>query len=81
MKDARPSKPVKRDFFGRVIVNHESPAPADDEGARPGSKGQLVSGGGGKGKKAEGRIWVSYHEGFSNAVRKPIGLRELMEGL
>ncbi|RMD42304.1 hypothetical protein DV735_g2832, partial [Chaetothyriales sp. CBS 134920] len=26
------------------------------------------------------RVWVSFHEGFSNAVRKPITLKELMEG-
>lgn len=27
-----------------------------------------------------GRIWVSFHEGFSNAVRKPISLGDLLEG-
>lgn len=30
--------------------------------------------------KLQGRIWVSFNEGFSNAVRKPITLRELMDG-
>ena len=29
----------------------------------------------------EGRVWVSFHEGFSNAVRKPITMEELMRGL
>jgi chromosome transmission fidelity protein 18 len=59
--------PVKRDFFGRIINE-----------ARPTSAGE-------KAKKAssqvseEGRIWVSFHEGFSNAVRKPITLKELLE--
>ena len=71
------SKGVKRDFFGRVIVNEESvgrpgSAGGDEGKGRPGSKG---------GKGNGGRIWVSYHEGFSNAVRKPIGLKELMDGL
>lgn len=27
-----------------------------------------------------GRIWVSFHEGFSNAVRKPISLGDLLDG-
>lgn len=27
-----------------------------------------------------GRIWMSFNEGFSNAVRKPITLRDLMDG-
>jgi chromosome transmission fidelity protein 18 len=31
--------------------------------------------------KEEGRVWVSYHEGFSNAVRRPLTLKELMAGL
>ena len=73
-KDTQPTRAVKRDFFGRVIVNSERVHDAGGEG-RPGS------GHGGKKGGDKGRIWVSYHEGFSNAVRKPIGLRELMEGL
>jgi chromosome transmission fidelity protein 18 len=28
--------------------------------------------------EVEGKVWVSYHEGFSNAVRKPLTLAELM---
>jgi chromosome transmission fidelity protein 18 len=28
-----------------------------------------------------GRIWVSFHEGFSNAVRKPVTLDDIMRGL
>jgi chromosome transmission fidelity protein 18 len=31
--------------------------------------------------KREDRIWVAFKEGYSNAVRKPIGLRELLSGL
>lgn len=64
---------VKRDFFGRVIA---TPIPS------PGASAD----GQGKGKTAEaegeaGRVWVTFHEGFSNAVRKPLGLGELMRGL
>lgn len=28
----------------------------------------------------QGRIWVNFNEGFSNAVRKPITLKELLDG-
>jgi chromosome transmission fidelity protein 18 len=64
----------KRDFFGRIIVN---------EAARPGSAGGKemgVGGGVGSAKRvaAEERVWVSFHEGYSNAVRKPVTLREFL---
>lgn len=61
-------KAVKRDFFGRIIK--EAPAA---QGARRERK--VVK------NNDEGRIWVSFHEGFSNAVRKPITIDELMRGL
>lgn len=32
-------------------------------------------------KEDEDRVWVSFHEGFSNAVRKPVTLAELMRDL
>ena len=34
-----------------------------------------------KKREEEHRVWVSFHEGFSNAVRKPISLEELMRGM
>ncbi|XPS78232.1 Chromosome transmission fidelity protein 18 [Ascochyta lentis] len=58
---------VKRDFFGRVIKE------------KPLLEGEVR-----KKTKQEGdddRIWVSFHEGFSNAVRKPITIDELFRGL
>ncbi|KAF1974934.1 hypothetical protein BU23DRAFT_504054 [Bimuria novae-zelandiae CBS 107.79] len=61
-------KAVKRDFFGRVIV--EAPLA---HGAKPPKKVAKSN--------DEGRIWVSFHEGFSNAVRKPITIDEFMRGL
>jgi chromosome transmission fidelity protein 18 len=61
-------KDVKRDFFGRVIK--EAPKANVDETA---AQKQTQS--------SEGRVWVSFHEGFSNAVRRPITLAELMSGL
>ncbi len=38
-------------------------------------------GGGGGGGAGKSDVWVSFHEGFSNAVRKPITLDELLRGL
>lgn len=32
-------------------------------------------------KKVEQRVWVSYHEGFSNAVKRPLTLEEFMRGM
>lgn len=61
---------VKRDFFGRIVKDAER----EEEKA----KGTGPRNRDGKG---EARVWVSYHEGFSMAVRKPIGLAELMRGL
>jgi chromosome transmission fidelity protein 18 len=61
---------AKRDFFGRII--NES---------RPKSAGKgMASAKVETNTKGEGRIWVSFHEGFSNAVRKPITLKEFLEG-
>ena len=70
-KEGRP-RAVKRDFFGRVIANEERVGEA--------AGGATSMAAGPKGGDA-GRTWVSYHEGFSNAVRKPITLAELMSGL
>ncbi len=32
-------------------------------------------------KKNKKKVWISYHEGFSNAVRKPVSLAEFLRGL
>jgi chromosome transmission fidelity protein 18 len=59
---------VKRDFFGRVV---EEPiiedTPAIIAARQRDSK--------------ETKVWCTFHEGFSNAVRKPVTLAELMAGL
>ncbi|TGO13583.1 hypothetical protein BTUL_0067g00260 [Botrytis tulipae] len=64
---------IKKDFFGRVL---------EDRGV--GRKGDVGAGenrGGGEKKVPEKKVWVTFHEGFSNAVRKPITIGELMRGL
>lgn len=60
-------KAVKRDFFGRIIK--EKPLVEGEVRKRTKHEGD------------EDRIWVSFHEGFSNAVRKPITIDELFRGL
>lgn len=59
---------MKRDFFGRVI--HD---------VRPVSAGNNTAKVQPLAKEDGGRIWVSFNEGFSNAVRKPITLKELID--
>lgn len=74
---ALPILGVKKDFFGRVIQNTEARALKETDGnGRPKSK----SGDGSFGK-GETKIWVTFHEGLNNAVRKPISLDELLRGL
>jgi chromosome transmission fidelity protein 18 len=49
---------------------------------RPGSAGKGVESSAGhavKKKAEERRVWVSFHEGYSNAVRKPITLKEFLD--
>ena len=72
------SKPVivKRDFFGRIVDTAPNTGKSQPSGGE--SKGTQDCG---SAKKDKGRkAWVSFHEGFSNAVRKPITLDELMRG-
>lgn len=65
---------VKRDFFGRVLENRVTSRRDGDTGAGQNRTSRE------KGKE-EKKVWVTYHEGFSNAVRKPITIAELMRGL
>lgn len=68
---------AKKDFFGRVL---REAIPLGE-----------IDGSGGKGKgdeekkkkkgKDDNKVWVTFHEGFSNAVRKPITIDELLRGL
>lgn len=84
-QDQKPVK-VKRDFFGRPIVATSLPTPPPEIGEKVDAstiakstatkgKAQTTTEGG-----ESGRIWMSFHEGFSNAVRKPITLRDLLDG-
>lgn len=62
---------VKRDFFGRIVAGEST-------GKGRGREQQLKIS---RTKAAQNRIWVSYREGYSNAVRKPVNLSNLIDGL
>ena len=59
---------TRRDFFGRAVASTEGEnSRGRGRGNTGGGDGEATAGGG-------GRVWVKYHEGFSNAVRKPVTL-------
>lgn len=62
---------IPRDFFGRVV---DEPAPQPQES-------NSVDAWADESTKAGRKVWVTFHEGFSNAVRKPVSMGELMAGL
>lgn len=66
----------KRDFFGRVVKDDEyglEKANRRRQSTNPNDRTH--------GQRRAGQIFVSFHEGYSNAVRKPITLDDLMRGL
>ncbi|ESZ99107.1 hypothetical protein SBOR_0517 [Sclerotinia borealis F-4128] len=65
---------VKKDFFGRVLEDRVL-------GNRDGNAGGGENRSSGEKGREEKKVWVTFHEGFSNAVRKPITIGELMRGL
>lgn len=83
-------KAPKCDFFGRPIKTNSLPTPPPVGGQIDAStiakstalKGRALAKDQGQtdGDAGGRRIWVSFHEGSSNAVRKPITLRDLMDG-
>ncbi|QIX01250.1 hypothetical protein AMS68_006767 [Peltaster fructicola] len=71
-KDSEPTKKVKivRDFFGRPVAT---------DAARPATKATSE-----RSRRADNdkdRVWITYHEGFSNAVRKPLTLADLLKDM
>ncbi|KAI9655595.1 MAG: hypothetical protein M1821_005389 [Bathelium mastoideum] len=68
---------LKRDFFGRLIAD-VTPSSSDGIGCSAQESKRLKRDPVGA---HEERVWISFHEGFSNAVRKPVTIEELMRGL
>jgi len=56
---------VKRDFFGRIVKDEVN----ENKRRRTDSSNRL---------KSQPPVWVKYHEGYSNAVRKPVVFLELL---
>lgn len=75
---------VKKDFFGRVIVEksaEERLALGETNGNGRLMRKPGVGHGHGHGSREVGaKVWVTFHEGLNNAVRKPITLEEFMRG-
>ncbi|KAF5678848.1 chromosome transmission fidelity 18 [Fusarium heterosporum] len=69
-QDPKDATLIKRDFFGRII---EARPLAEIIGDTPQKKAQR--------EDKERKVWVTYHEGLNNAVRKPMSLQEFMKGL
>jgi chromosome transmission fidelity protein 18 len=66
---------AKKDFFGR-LVREAIPLQEIDGNAEADKKTKRK-----EKTKDDNKVWVSFHEGFSNAVRKPITVEELLRGL
>lgn len=70
----------KRDFFGRVISiqqQHQDDGVIRKSDEETETQGRIIK----KGKcDVNNQVWVNFNEGFSNAVRKPITIEELMRG-
>ncbi|GKT59392.1 chromosome transmission fidelity protein 18 [Colletotrichum tofieldiae] len=62
---------VKRDFFGRIIPTLPL-GEVDGNAKRRKEQGH---------EKSDNKVWVTYHEGMNNAVRKPITLQEFLRGM
>lgn len=61
---------VKKDFFGRVIVEIAAET-GDGEGKRRRTESSSAL-------KIQPDVWVRFNEGYSNAVRKPVRLVDLL---
>lgn len=68
---------IKRDFFGRIIRNSET-ATASTTSNKARQPGHTRNS---SGNDHNRKVWVTFHEGFSNAVRKPITIAELLSEL
>ena len=67
LDDVKTATAIKRDFFGRVVE------------ARP--LAELVDKDADRVRAEQTKVWVTYHEGLNNAVRKPMSYQEFMRGM
>jgi chromosome transmission fidelity protein 18 len=57
---------VRKDFFGRVLAE----ARDDGKRRRTDSSNEFL--------KIQPKVWVKFHDGYSNAVRRPAPFAELL---
>jgi chromosome transmission fidelity protein 18 len=57
---------VRKDFFGRVVAEERD----DGKRRRTDSSNEF--------EKIQPNVWVRFHEGYSNAVRRPAPFAELL---
>lgn len=72
---------AKRDFFGRIINEALPQGVSGSDGTNEVSRQTVKRRRTGSEAENPHKVWVSFHEGFSNAVRKPITLEELLRGM
>ncbi|CAL3965403.1 unnamed protein product [Diplocarpon coronariae] len=75
---------TKKDFFGREIKEVIPLQEIDGNGKMIDSSAATGNQDGKKRMKdvkEDNKVWVTFHEGFSNAVRKPLTMEELLRGL
>ncbi|KAL8676710.1 MAG: hypothetical protein Q9186_006793 [Xanthomendoza sp. 1 TL-2023] len=75
-KETKQLTAPKRDFFGRIIKDDTIDIDQTSGRRQSADFNDRSS----RGKRG-GRVFLSFHEGYSNAVRKPITLNDLMRGL
>lgn len=70
---------IKKDFFGRTIEDDltQSAANRESAGHEQASSKEAMR----RKHQPSKKVWVTYHEGYSNAVRKPISVEELLRSL
>lgn len=83
-------KTLKRDFFGRIIEegtcsqnqsDYRPNSASEEGGSIEAPTGKRQRKGDGEDVGRGGKVWVSFNEGFSNAVKKGITLDDLITGL
>jgi chromosome transmission fidelity protein 18 len=62
---------VKKDFFGRVIVEIAAESGEDGEVKRRRTESSNAL-------MIQPDVWVRFHDGYSNAVRKPVSFADLI---
>ncbi|POR33888.1 Chromosome transmission fidelity protein 18 [Tolypocladium paradoxum] len=68
VEDAKAATVIKRDFFGRIV----EAKPLSELERNNAEK---------RARREERKVWVTFHEGLNNAVRKPLSLQEFMRTL